>query len=319
MPGRIERKWRPSLALVLGATLAVVLCLPLLGIAALGALSPQLGRGGAVVLVIVAVVAATALVGWVFARILLQPIRGLAERARRLKAGDPDATEPMAHYGTAEMQELGQTILDMGRVLQGREAVLRSYADHVTHELKSPLTTLRGAAELLDNNDLSAAERQRLLARIDEAADRMTVLLDAQRRLARAQEPMPGGKARLSAVVTDLALEFPGLELVVAADRDLPLSAEGLRLVLEHLFGNAADHGAGRVTLTAGDDRLTVADDGPGVSQGNRDRVFEPFFTTRREAGGTGMGLPIVRRILEAHGAAIRLGEGRGAVFEIEF
>ena len=49
----------------------------------------------------------------------------------------------MAHYGTAEMQGLGQTILDMGRVLQGREAVLRSYADHVTHELKSPLTTLR--------------------------------------------------------------------------------------------------------------------------------------------------------------------------------
>jgi len=319
VPERIERKWRPSLALVLGATLAVVLCLPLIGIAALGVLAPRLGQGGALVLVVLAVVAAMALVGWVLARILLRPIRGLADRARRLRDGDPAASRPMAHYGTAEMQGLGQTILDMGRVLQGREAVLRSYADHVTHELKSPLTTLRGAAELLDSNDLPEAERRKLLTRIDEAADRMTALLDAQRRLARAQEPLPGGSARLSRVIADLAQEFAGLELVVATDGDAPIPVDGLRLVLEHLLGNAAEHGAGKVTLSAEADLLRIADDGPGISAGNRNRVFEPFFTTRRDTGGTGMGLPIVRRILEAHGAEITLAEGPGAVFEIRF
>ena len=61
-----------------------------------------------------------------------------------------------------------------------------------------------------------------------------------------------------------------------------------------------------------------IADDGAGISPGNRDRVFEPFFTTRREAGGTGMGLQIVRSMLAAHGGTIRLLPSEsGAAFEI--
>jgi len=64
--------------------------------------------------------------------------------------------------------------------------------------------------------------------------------------------------------------------------------------------------------------RVTVADNGEGISPGNRDRVFEPFFTTRREVGGTGMGLQIVRSLLTAHGGTIQLvpSDG-GAVFEL--
>ena len=64
---------------------------------------------------------------------------------------------------------------------------------------------------------------------------------------------------------------------------------------------------------------LRFADDGPGVSEGNRARIFDPFFTTRREAGGTGMGLPIVKRMLQAHGAEIALIAGEGAGFEITY
>jgi signal transduction histidine kinase len=63
---------------------------------------------------------------------------------------------------------------------------------------------------------------------------------------------------------------------------------------------------------------VRVADNGEGISSGNRDRVFEPFFTTRRESGGTGMGLQIVRSMLQAHGGTIELlPSTSGAAFEL--
>lgn len=324
MPERVSRKWRPGLGLILGLTLALVLCLPIIGIVATSWLSaPQGGglrHGDAAALALLGVVLCTGYLGYVLWRILLRPIRTLARRAERIKAGDETALEPLAHYGTREIGEMGQAILDMGRVLQGREAVLRSYADHVTHELKSPLTVLRGAAELLDSDDLPATERQRLLARIDEAAERMTALLDAQRALARAQEPFAAGSARLAPLVAELAAEYPELQVDLDRDAEVPLGPDGLRLVLGHLAQNAADHGAGRLRIAATPNRLEFGDDGPGISAGNAERVFDPFFTTRREGGGTGMGLPIVRRMLEAHGATIRLEEAaKGALFVVEF
>jgi len=328
MPGRIVRKWRPSLGLIVGCTLAVVLCLPLAGIVAVRYLAPVLGFRESVLAVGVVVVIVAAAVGWTLWRVLLRPIRALVARAEGVTRGAQAALDPLAQYGTREMEHLGQAVLDMGRLLQGREAVLRSYADHATHELKSPLTVLRGAAELLDNPELDDADRARLLARIDEAADRMTALLEAQRRLARAQEPMVAGQARLVDVLADvqgdLARTHPALAITVAADALLPLGVEGLRLVLGHLCANAAEAGATVVTLRAVPDRLEVADNGPGVSGGNRDRIFDPFFTTRRAAGGTGMGLSILRRMLAAQGAAISLAPDRaedepGALFIVEF
>ena len=67
-------------------------------------------------------------------------------------------------------------------------------------------------------------------------------------------------------------------------------------------------------------DGFEVADNGPGVSDGNRARIFDPFFTTRRDRGGTGMGLPIVRRMLQAHGGDIVLApDGPGSRFVITY
>lgn len=319
MPGRLTRKWRPSLLAVLGLTVAAVLCLPLAGIVAVRYLWPVMGYQNAVVFVGVIVVVLAAGVAWALWRILLRPITALAALADRARAGQPAALVPPAHYGTEEMERLGRAVIGMGRTLQGREAVLRSYADHVTHELKSPLTVMRGAAELLDNDALAAADRAQLLDRIDDAADRMTALLDAQRALARAQEPLQSGQSLVAPLIDPLTRDHPGVTLEVQSDALLPLAPDGLRLVLHHLVANAAAAGARTVWLAATEDSLRVGDDGPGVSPGNRDRVFDPFFTTRRDQGGTGMGLPIVRRMLEAHGATITLEQGPGAVFLIRF
>lgn len=307
----ITRKWRPSLALVLGCTIAVILCLPVAGIVAVRYLSPLTGYREAVLAISICVVIIAAFVGWVLWRILLRPIQRLATHADHIRTGH-GGDGPLRHYGTREMRALGQAMLEMGQTLQNRETVLRTYADHVTHELKSPLTVIRGSAELLDDPDLPHLERGKLIARIEEAGARMTALLDAQRALAKAQEPMPEGRCRLS------DLDLPAIAQTVG-DADIPLSAKVLAPVLTHLISNAQDHGATKVTLTATRDRLRVADNGPGISPGNRARIFDPYFTTRRADGGTGMGLAIVQRLLAAQGAEITLGEGDGAVFDITY
>ena len=94
-----------------------------------------------------------------------------------------------------------------------------------------------------------------------------------------------------------------------------------LEAALSTLIDNSRQAGAGRVTIAARVDGervvVTVTDDGPGIAPGDRDRVFEPFFTTRRAAGGTGLGLPILRSLLEAHRGTIALDAGEGAVFRL--
>ena len=304
-------KWRPPLWMVVGGTLGVVLCLPIIGIFFVRYMWPVLGYREAVWVAGFGVLVATFALWWMLWRILLRPMIELRDRVAALKMGGEGALDPLDHYGTSDMQALGQSFLDMGRTLQSREAVLRGYADHVTHELKSPITVVRGAAELLGSDGLPVLERDKLISRIEGAADRMTTLLDAQRALAQAQEPAAQGEVRLSDLVR--------ADIVVLQDGIVPLSKETLSVVLDHLIGNAKAHGAEHVELSF-DGVLCVKDDGAGISEGNRSRIFEPFFTTRRANGGTGMGLAIVRRMLEAHGAQIELVPSEtGAAFEISF
>ena len=330
-PGGIPRKWRPTLALVLGATLAAVLCLPLAGIVAVRYLFPVTGYQEAVILTGLGVLACAGVTGFVLWRILLRPITAMAERAGAIRDGAirdgairdgaADALVPLPHYGTVEMMRLYAAMLSMGRVLQGREAVLRSYADHATHEMRAPLTVLKGAAELLALPDLPGDDRARLLDQIAGATARIEALLDAQRRLARAQEPLGEGTVRLSDLSPGLATEA-GIAVEIAADATLPLPAETARIVLGHLAANAAAQGAGRLYLAMEGQALVVSDDGPGIAADVAPQVFDPFFTTRRDAGGTGMGLPIVQRMLAAHGAGIALDEAGplpGATFRIRF
>lgn len=320
MSGRITEKWRPSLALILGLTVAGMLALPAIGILSSRVVGREIGYVPAQLLFGGLIILASVVLGYVLWRILYGPIRALSRRADLIKRGADGALEPMQHYGTQEMQQLGQAMLDMGRVLQGREAVLRSYADHATHELRSPLTAIRGAAELLAEGGLKDEDRTRLINRIERSSARMEKLLAAQRALARAQEPLGYGRAPLGNVVEGLRKDHPDLNVTTHGDTVLPLPSEQLGVVLGHLLSNAAKHGATEITIIAKPGGFDVADNGPGVSPGNRDRLFDPFFTTRREDGGTGMGLAIVRRMLEAHGGQISLSNSHpGATFEIRF
>ena len=115
----------------------------------------------------------------------------------------------------------------------------------------------------------------------------------------------------------------PSLQVIIQNGAvQIPLSDKGLLVILGQMLGNALEHGAHTVTLTAAASpnhlALRIADDGDGVSPGNAARIFDPFFTTKRARGGTGMGLAIVRNVVRLHKGTIALHpQPGGACFQI--
>ncbi len=312
-----RKGWRPTLALVLGGALAGTLALSFAGLVALRYLGPEVGFRNAAMGLGALIAMATALLGWLLVRLLMRPIRALESYAAAVEGG-ADAPAP-THFGTRELLATGQRVIAMAEALRDREATVRSFTDHVTHELKTPVAAVRAAVELLQDGALAEGDRV-LVAGIDGARGQMEAQLAALRAAAQAREARYVGRCTLA----DLAPvwgDFPALAVAVQGEgTPLPLAAPGLVLVLRQLLANAAAHGATQVTLTAAPGVLEVQDNGPGISPGNAARVFDPFFTTRRDQGGTGMGLTIARNLLRAHRADIALvPAAQGARFRIAF
>lgn len=318
-----RRRWRPSLALVLGGALTGTLALSLAGMIALRYLGPEIGFRRAAILLAMVIALATGGLGWLLVRLLLRPIRALEQFAAEYEAG---SMPPLPrHFGTQELYETGWRVIDMAEALRNREASIRAFADHVTHELRTPISAIRAGTELLDDCTTLVGEDRTVLAQIASAGEQLEAQISALRDAARARETRYLGRCRLAQVMPALGADWPDLQLVTdGAAVDIPLAPEGLRIALGHLLRNAAEHGADTVTLQVKESGegciLTIHGNGSGVSPGNAPRVFDPFFTTCREKGGTGMGLTVVRSILQAHHADIALVESaEGAMFRLVF
>lgn len=283
------------------------------------------GERGKVVLAAIAILGGTLLIGLIFLRTVSRPIYALMERTNRIAAGDRAAIRPLDHHGTREMAALSDAFLEMAEKLQARSDSIQTFATHVSHELKSPLTAIQGAAELLRDSGsaMDEAERRRFSDNIVTDAGRLNLLVRRLLDLARAENLAPSGESTsLSAALALLPTgDRPALR-VKAGETGLRISAENAAIVFANLIDNSARHGATLVSITAasagGKATIHVSDDGAGISPSNRARIFEPFFTTRRDCGGTGMGLGIVLALLKAHDGTIRLVDSeRGARFEI--
>ncbi|WP_170403137.1 sensor histidine kinase [Ruegeria arenilitoris] len=321
----MRRKWRPGLAFVLGGALCGTLLLSLSGLVAFRYLGPELGYRNAAVLLALIITAATGVLGWLLVRLLLRPIFALERFATQVVRHPADPLSPPARFGTQELGTTAQSVIDMAETLRNRETTIRSFSDHVTHELKTPVATLRAATELLRDDETLSAENLRLVDQIASAGVQMEHQIDAMRQVARARESRHDGVTSLSELQDGLSSDFPALNLRIdGGDVTIPIGPKGLQVVLRQLLSNASEHGAQAVQLSAAADEtqvgLTVRDDGHGISAGNAARVFDPFFTTKRDQGGTGMGLAIVRNTLRAHGGDVSLLPATdGAAFSIWF
>jgi PAS domain S-box-containing protein len=202
---------------------------------------------------------------------------------------------------------------------------LNEFAKVVSHDLRNPLSVASGHVQLLHEefeNDLES-ERERL-EKVIHAHDRMEALIQDLLTLAQS-----GTQIRETKWIDFSALCETCWENVSTADATLEINVDGqiradpsrLKQLMENLIRNAVDHGGDTVTVTIGDidDRsgFYVADDGVGIEEAKRDRIFESGFST--VANGTGFGLAIVSEVVDAHGWEIDVAESSdgGARFEI--
>ena len=268
----------------------------------------------------------TFIIAYVFIRTIKGPIEALNERTKRIAKGDRTALEPLPHHGTKELASLSEGLLSMSKKIHDRSDYINTFATHVSHELKSPLTSIQGAAELLRDasDEMSETERNKFLENIMGDTERLTKLLERLRELAEADNSDLEGSTNLANQLDLIQAKYPNLKIHLAGRENckIKLTPENTDIIFSNLLSNAEQHGAKQVTLTTRQEGsntlISVLDDGNGISQLNQDKIFQLFFTTKRENGGTGMGLGIIQSILNSHGGHINYRPTTdGTCFEI--
>ncbi len=236
-----------------------------------------------------------------------------------------------------EFADLGRALETMRTQLEGKQYV-EQYVHALTHELKSPLTAIRGASELLDpppGGALPAADRARFVATIRAQAERMAQMIDKLLALAAVEHRQKIEQPEdidVAALLREAATQVGQVAADAGVGVDVhaaPLTLRGDRFLLRQALVNLLDNAiafspaGSRVAVHAssveGQVQVTVADHGPGVPDYAVDRVFERFYSLPRPRGGSrssGIGLPFVAQVADLHRGRILLAnrEGGGAI-----
>jgi two-component system sensor histidine kinase CreC len=275
-----------------------------------------LARAGVVVLV------AGLLIGVLLSWWLTRSLSKLVQYASAVGRGERAA---LPELGGGEVGLLGSALERMRVQLEGKQYV-EHYVHSLTHELKSPLAGIRGAAELIAP-DMPAEQQARFLANIRRESARMTEIIDRLLELARLESR--SGPPELQQIeVASLLSKLADSRADLAAQRRVQIvceGAEGLRLqaepfLLQQALGNLLDNALAfappdsRIILAAqvqaGQLQLSVHDQGPGLPDYALGRVFERFYSLPRPDGApksTGLGLPFVREVASLHGGQAEL------------
>lgn len=261
-----------------------------------------------------------------------RPIRALIRQTQQVAEGELPYVTPLKNPVTYEVAQLSESFANMSQALSERSDYIRRFASHVSHEFKTPLTSMQGALELLNEHidSMPTERRQRFLDNLLSDTQRLKNLVNRLLELARADALEPTRQSsQLPELIRSMQNRYHERGLDIEGDHlpnlALAIAPDALESVLGNLFDNSLHHGATTVRLKAsfGADHqqliLSVHDNGQGISPANRERIFTPFFTTRRNEGGTGLGLEIVASLLKAYNATIYLGPAEsGAEFILE-
>lgn len=284
-------------------------------------------------------IALAVLLGLGFGRWLLRPLTAVEAAIGRL--GDNRFDEPVAVRGPADMRRLGQQLEWLRQRLAALESDKTRFVRHISHELKTPMASIREGAALLRDGvagPLTADQTEivRILGDNSAALQRQIEDLLQYQTLASGSQQLQRRAVDLQALLARVAdsqrllWQARGLQVCVQAQPcTLPADEEKLGMVLANLLANAVRFSppAGVVTLALSPGRRWVVidciDAGPGVAPEDVAHIFDPFYQGRHQAPGarrgSGIGLSIVREIVQAHGGRCHLMPAeRGAHFRIE-
>lgn len=304
----------------------------------------QVGIGAAVLLVV-------GLAGYAVVNRSLRPLIEVEQTAAAIAAGQLDRRiserDPRTEVGRlslalngmlAQIQRAVASSASSAEKARTSEDRMRRFITDASHELRTPLTTIRGFAELYRQG--AARDVEMLMSRIESESRRMGLLVDDLLLLARLDEQRPFERHRVD--LLSLASDAVHDAQAIAPDRKIAMEVfDGpgtpevlgdearLRQVLGNLVANALQHTPESADITvrvgteADDAVLEVADEGPGMSQQDAQRIFERFYRTdssrARASGGTGLGLSIVDSLVYAHGGAVTVttAPGQGCRFYV--
>jgi two-component system sensor histidine kinase ChvG len=244
-----------------------------------------------------------------------RPLTRLSRAAKRIASGERGV--PLAVAGSGEIRELSESFKTMTEKLDQRLAYISDFSADVAHEFKSPLTSIRGAAELLAEGAHADPEaRERFLRNIlldSERLDRLVSRLLVLSRIEASGDEMTvvDLRALLERLVHRAAERGPVLLMHASKHSWVRGREPDLETALGNLIENAQRYTppdrSVRVACEDADGgiRVSVCDDGPGIPEARRGKIFERFYTTDVVAGGTGLGLAIVDSVARAHGGRI--------------
>lgn len=273
----------------------------------------------------IALVPATLLLAVLFAVLITRPIRQVNRAIRLL--GDEQLNEPVTITGPRDLEELGERLNWLRARLHELEQEKTRFLQHISHELKTPLTAIRESAELMNEQVVGELNPQQ--------REIVGILRDSSLQLQKLIEDLLNFSI-LHARASQLALERVDMKVIVEQVLEdhraamlarnlelrtslLPVSLDGdaekLRTLFDNLLSNAVkyspDNGQLRILLSRRDKSavIEVADSGPGIPETERERVFDAFFqgapATSGRVRGTGLGLSIAREYAQAHGGNI--------------
>jgi signal transduction histidine kinase len=283
---------------------------------------------------------AALIVSLILARLIGRPLEALTRAVRRIGAGDLEQRVP--EDGSAETVELARSFNTMAASLATSQRLRQQMVADVAHELRTPLANIRGYLEAIEDGVVEADEAT--LRTLREEAAHLNRLIDDLQELAQAE----AGNLRLDrgpVAPDELIGRATGAVRARAADRGVALTAtaapdlpavevdpQRITQVLHNLLTNALTHtpAGGAVAVEAwraegGMVAIGVADTGAGIAPEDLPHIFERFYradsSRSRATGGSGLGLTIARRIVEAHGGTIdvasELGQGSKFTFTL--
>jgi signal transduction histidine kinase len=276
--------------------------------------------------------------GWLATQSALQPIRRLSAAVRRIiRTGRTDERVPVGTQDDAinDLTTLFNAMLDK---IEGLVTAMHGALDNVSHDLRTPLTRLRGTAELALAGPPDAERYREALADCVEESDRVLVMLNTLMDISEAEsgamplqrEPVDLSKAavRAAELYRDVA-EAKGVTLTIDADAPAVVSGDRVRLeqVAANLLDNAVKYtargGTVRIGVAAGprQARVVVSDSGAGIPPDELPRIWDRLFRGDRSRAerGLGLGLSLVKAIVTAHGGSVEVESqpGRGSTFTV--
>jgi two-component system, OmpR family, sensor histidine kinase MtrB len=274
------------------------------------------------------------LLGWWTSRRLLRPLSRVATAAGEIASGGMDARLPAEN--DPDLDRLARSFNEMADAVQSRLEREARFASDVSHELRSPITALTAAVEVLDSrrSDLPARTQQALDVVVSQVRrfDSMVMDLLELSRIDAGSSELHREEVDPRELIPRIAQRYGFGDVAFDVDKKVPalVRLDKLRFerILANLLENASSHGGGPVRVFA-DMRgrsvmvLSVDDAGPGVARGERSRIFERFArgSAARHRVGTGLGLALVAEHAQAHGgdAWVEDRPGGGARFLVSF